>query len=241
MIPFIERLPKIGLLVLVCAVIALIAGVSLYNERARDELMGEAAEREDLKRALLTIKDSDLVYGARNADVKFIMYSDADCRYCRSLYPKLKNIVDTSEEGSVALVYRHIPLYSHRDTIDATEIAGMCVAREQGDEGFFRFIDALFARLPAGVETDDVELSTLLASGSVAGVDDTVLQDCIESGYGADVLLSQHSSGGALMVVTIPHTFVVSDTEVYSMPLDLPEAAFRNAVNSLAQPDEQQS
>ena len=176
------------------------------------------------------------MYGSREATVKLVMYSDTDCQYCRSLYTKLKNVVASYEYDQVALVYRHLPIYYFRGNIDASEYASECVFREKNDDGFFTYLDRLFAQLPVGVQTDNIDEEIIFKSGEHAGVVREVLSQCIGQEYGKTTIEKQHNSGGALGIIVIPHTFVVSDNAPYEIPQNQSESTFKATIDSILYP-----
>lgn len=214
------------------ALVAVVGGVFIYNWHVEQSYTNEVSQRDSLKKQLLGVRDGDHVYGNPDAPIRLVKYSDANCQYCRFLYPKLKSIVD-SYPNEVALVYRHIPLYRFRGTIDEEELAAECVFREQGNTGFFVFLDSLFARLPSGVQVQDVSLSDIEQSAAHAGLDANTVRRCIEERYGVESINRSHQSGEVLGVGSIPHTFIVSADEMYDIVGNKPEATFRSIVESM--------
>lgn len=226
-----HRRALLGGLLTILLIGSAVFGIRTYNENVREAVLAEVGERQTLAADILAVTENDHVYGAQDASMHLIMYSDADCQYCRSLYPKLKRVVDSYPVGTVSLAYRYLPLYYTRGIIDDTERAGMCVARDEGDEGFFAFHDALFAALPEGVETSEIEQEILIKSAAAAGITEDVLIECIGSGYGEDRIVDQHRSGGAFGIVGIPYTFLLSELGAYPLPRDLDEQVYRSSVN----------
>ena len=219
--------------VFLAIIVIAIGGITLYNRSIRQNLYGEIEEQASLKQNLLATRDDDHIYGERNALIKIIEYSDTDCQYCRALYPRLKRIVDYYPPGTVAMIYRHIPIYEFRGSIDKEEIMSECVARERGNEGFFNFIGALFARLPKGERTQNVAESIILESALEAGVSEKVARECLEEKYGTALIASQHESGDVLGITTVPHTFIVSSQEIYEVVGAKPESVFRAIIDSI--------
>lgn len=212
---------------------ALIMGVTAYNKNAADTVATEDVSRVETKRELLELRETDFVYGSRDASIKLVLYSDHNCQYCRALYPKLKTIVDAYPNEVVSLVYRHIPIYNTRDEVDEAEIAGACVWRSSGDTGFFQFLDALYGQLPSGEQTSNISRDLLRQSAAEAGVENELLDNCITEAYGSDFIASQHSSGGALGVIVVPHTFIVSENNIYEVPRNQSTETFLTIVNSI--------
>ena len=86
----------------------------------------------------------DHVMGSIDAPIVLIEYSDFQCPYCQVIYPSLKRIVAESN-GQVAWIMREYPLYQiHPQAIPAA-YGAECIAEQQGNEGFWKFADAIFA------------------------------------------------------------------------------------------------
>ena len=82
--------------------------------------------------------------GSPNAKVVLIEYSDFECYYCGQAYPTIKRLVEESG-GEVAWIHRHFPLESIHPQARPSALASECVAEQLGDEGFWKFSDAMFA------------------------------------------------------------------------------------------------
>ncbi len=85
------------------------------------------------------------LYGNPEAQITIIEFSDYECPFCARLHPTLKRIVDESD-GSINWEYRHLPLPMHSGAVPAA-IASECVARELGNDAFWKFTDVLFANI----------------------------------------------------------------------------------------------
>ena len=78
--------------------------------------------------------------GSSNPVVTIIEFSDFQCPFCASVQPALKQIL--REYGSkVKLVFKNLPLESHRNSISAAR-AAYCAGQQ---DRFWQFHDALFA------------------------------------------------------------------------------------------------
>lgn len=89
-------------------------------------------------------RPTDHRYGSMNAPIVLVEYSDFQCPYCTSVYSTLKRLVDESD-GEVAWVMRHLPLESIHPEARPSGMAAECVAEQLGDEGWYKFADAIFA------------------------------------------------------------------------------------------------
>ena len=88
--------------------------------------------------------------GATNPVVTIVEFSDFECPFCKQVQSALKQTLE-SYGREVRLVFKHLPLEGHRNSLPAAR-AAYCAA-EQGR--FWQFHDALFAAgnlSPPGVE-----------------------------------------------------------------------------------------
>src|ERR1041385_69212 len=78
--------------------------------------------------------------GASKAAVTIVEFSDFECPYCRAAQSTLKQVLD-NWPGQVRLVFKHLPLEGHRNSLPAAR-AAYCAAEQ---DRFWQFHDALFA------------------------------------------------------------------------------------------------
>lgn len=78
--------------------------------------------------------------GATNPVVTIVEFSDFECPFCRQVQSTLKQIVE-SYGREVRLVFKHLPLEGHRNSLPAAR-AAYCAAEQ---DRFWQFHDALFA------------------------------------------------------------------------------------------------
>src|SRR3989344_6059277 len=86
----------------------------------------------------------DHIVGSLTAPLVLIEYSDFQCPFCNVVHPTLRRIVDESN-GQIAWVYRHLPLESLHPNARPAALASECVAEQLGNDGFWKFADAVFA------------------------------------------------------------------------------------------------
>ena len=86
---------------------------------------------------------SDHIVGSPTAPIVLIEYSDFQCPYCEVIYPTLKKIVEESN-GQIALVYRQLPLTSIHPQANPAANASECIAAQLGNDGFWKYTDAVF-------------------------------------------------------------------------------------------------
>jgi predicted DsbA family dithiol-disulfide isomerase len=78
--------------------------------------------------------------GATNPVVTIVEFSDFECPFCKQVQSALRQIVE-SYGRKVRLVFKHLPLEGHRNSLPAAR-AAYCAAEQ---ERFWQFHDALFA------------------------------------------------------------------------------------------------
>jgi len=80
------------------------------------------------------------VRGAPNPVVTIVEFSDFECPFCRQVQSVLRQIVE-SYGRKVRLVFKHLPLEGHRNSLPAAR-AAYCAAEQ---DRFWQFHDAVFA------------------------------------------------------------------------------------------------
>jgi len=82
---------------------------------------------------------SSPVKGATNPVVTIVEFSDFECPFCKQVQSALRQIVE-SYGREVRLVFKHLPLEGHRNSLPAAR-AAYCAAEQ---ERFWQFHDVLF-------------------------------------------------------------------------------------------------
>ena len=143
------RLDLVGLATLVGVIVMMtITGVNL---RQVSRLTDRVAKMETaMSSARRSGPDPNQVYtvqttgaptkGPDNAPVTIVVFSEFQCPFCARFAPTLKQIEDTYQ-GSVRVVFKHLPLSIHKDAVGAALAAE--AARKQGK--FWEYHDKLFA------------------------------------------------------------------------------------------------
>ncbi|HEA84677.1 MAG TPA: DsbA family protein [Candidatus Wildermuthbacteria bacterium] len=149
----------------------------------------------------ITITPQDYIRGNVDASITIVEYSDLECPFCARFHPTmLQALLDYPEE--VRWVYRHFPLRNiHAQAQPAAE-ASECVAEQEGDEGFWMFVDAMFedqSRLGASYYRE--------VAGDI-GVDLAKFDNCVSSGKYANKVNDDYNSGIQLGVTGTPGSFL---------------------------------
>ena len=102
------------------------------EERARQNQMATIARKVDPK--------LDHLFGNPAARISVIVYSDMECPFCKR-FAGVPEAAATNIGDKVNVVWRHYPLDFHRPAALKEAYAAECVARQAGNNGFFRFAD----------------------------------------------------------------------------------------------------
>ncbi len=90
------------------------------------------------------VSDKDHIVGSPDAPIMLIEYSDFQCPYCARIYPTLKRIAEESN-GQIAWVHRNFPLESIHPQARPSALAAECIADQLGNNGFWKFTDAVMS------------------------------------------------------------------------------------------------
>jgi protein-disulfide isomerase len=156
---------------------------------------------EVLPQAHPTLESDDHVRGDRDARFVLITYSDLVCPFCASFEQRVTQLQD--ERDDLAWVYRHFPLPIHAQARPAA-IAAECVARHEGEEAFFRFVEHV--HLIQSISTLSAE--TLLDGIALVSSDDSAAQ-CFEQEELADAVEYDYLVGVSLGVRGTPISFLI--------------------------------
>ncbi len=169
----------------------------------------------------------DPILGDPDAPVTLIEYGAYGCHACR--YWHEEGIVEALLEefgGQVNFVYRDIPIivppYSQR----AAEVA-QC-ALDQGNEQFWTMHDAIYVQADQGVASAE----DLIRLGGAAGLDETALRSCYESGAHVATVRYDHDRGAALGIRSTP-AFVIGGRPLDGANPDSLRAALQAELDKL--------
>lgn len=119
--------------------------------------------------------EQDWIKGTLSAPVIIVEYSDTECPFCARLHTTLNEIV--SENNNVAWVYRHLPLTQLHPQAVLEAHATECAGELGGNEGFWKYIDRLYAITPPSAEIDPNELPKI---AEFAGINVDQFNTCME-------------------------------------------------------------
>lgn len=153
-----------------------------------------------------TITDTDLIYGNKNAETVIIEYSDIECPYCKQVHPNIKQVVDQSN-GTVAWVYRHLPLEIHPFAYPKA-IAVECIKTVLGNDKAFAAIGLFMTQSePSNSKSID---SDIVEVAKQSGITDTVkFESCLATTTIADKVTADTSSGNTAGITGTPGLVIV--------------------------------
>jgi protein-disulfide isomerase len=169
---------------------------------------------------------NDHIIGSPSAPVVLVEYSDFQCPFCQMIYPTIKKIVDESN-GQIAWVYREFPLESIHPQAKPAALAAECIAQQLGNDGFWKFADAIFSDQTKMSPTYYAQLAQQF------GADPTKYASCIASQQTSDKIEASvteaESNGGQ----GTPYTIVLAGGKQVPISGALPYAQIMSVINSL--------
>jgi len=167
------------------------------------------------------VTSSDHVRGNVNAKVTLIEYSDFECPFCKNFQSTLTDLLKNYGD-KIRLVYRHYPLPFHANAQKEAE-ASECVANLGGNDAFWKFADAIYERTTSN--GTGFALDKLGPLAAEVGVDQTVFQNCLDSGKYEKLVKDSITEGSAAGVSGTPSTFIIdskgnSQLVVGAQPID---------------------
>lgn len=155
------------------------------------------------------VSADDHIFGSPDAPVKLIEYSDLECPFCKGFHRLMMDefAADYLNTGKVAWVYRHLPLDSLHSKARAEAVASECAAAQQGNDGFWKYIDAVFAETPSN---NGLDPSRLPAIAKTIGLDEKAFSDCVSSDAPAARVAEDETDARSVGAGGTPFIIVVS-------------------------------
>src|ERR1700756_4936298 len=174
---------------------------------ARAEGEGQAEKKKKkTKRGAPPSPPRDHVYGNPNAPVSLIEYSDFECPFCKRFHATAKEIVD-AYAGKVNWVYRHFPLAMHNPGAQKEAEASECVAQLGGNDAFWKFANAIYARTKSN--GNGFPLDQLVPLGKEIGLDEKQLKECIDAAKYASRVQEDLDEGIQVGITGTPANFLL--------------------------------
>ncbi len=131
------------------------------ESRQRQKMADEESKRseEEFKNPLKPeIDPARAIYGAADAPITIVEYSDFECPFCSRGYTNLKETLKLYP-GKIRVVYKHLPLDFHPKAMPAARYFE-AVAR-QGAEKAYKFHDMIFENQKEFVKSGEAYLKTV--------------------------------------------------------------------------------
>ncbi len=97
------------------------------------------------------VNDGDAVFGANDAKVKVVIFSDFQCPYCKLFQPALRDIMKNYQD-KVLFDYKFLPIDIHTQANDAALAAGCALEQNK----FWEYADKLYANQEIWSTKDDL-------------------------------------------------------------------------------------
>lgn len=150
-------------------------------------------------------RERDHIYGNPGAPISLIGYSDFECPFCKRFHTIPKDIVDAYPE-EVNWVYRHFPLPMHAPGAQRQAEAAECAAALGGNEAFWAYADAIYARTESN--GDGFPLTGLVPLAAEIGLDEAQFQACVDAERYAERVREDVAEASQLGVNSTPTVIV---------------------------------
>lgn len=219
---------------------ALIAGAYFLTNRPAPAAPAQEAPAQKEAR-IPAVKPDDHIRGARTAPLVIIEYSDLECPFCKSFHPTMKRVMDTyGKDGTVAWVYRHLPLPQLHPKAKKEAEAAECAAELGGNDAFWKYVDRIFEITPSN---NGLDLSRLPDVAEEIGLDRDAFDACLSSGkmaahVEADAKEALDYAKASGIQVGTPFNVFISGDEQVPQAGALPFVAIESVITSVlsAQP-----
>ncbi len=145
---------------------------------------------------------ADIVFGPREAPVTLLVFSDFQCQYCKEYHATYKRLL-TEYGDRLRLVWKHLPLPTHREAGLAAEAAQCAAAQDR----FMPYADILFERQSEwgriGAERRFKEYAW-----RVRGLDGKAFARCIDEKQSHEKVVADIKRATDFFIESAPATFV---------------------------------
>ena len=170
------------------------------------------------------VTDSDHAIGSENAAITFIEFSDIQCPFCQCFHPTVQQAMD-EYPGQIRWVYKHFPLDSIHPMARSAAEASECVAEQLGDEGFFEYLNSLFAKQTS------LGPDLYVAEAVALGVNEGQFTSCVESGKYQQKVNDDYQAGLAAGVRGTPTSFINDQSLSGALPYESVKQVIDSMVN----------
>ena len=158
----------------------------------------------DTRRQLLQAAASGPARGATAKNLMLVEFADFECPHCKEVQPTLAKVL--LDFPQARFVYENFPLVSiHTEAYKAAAYSA-CVAKQNGDEAFFRFAEATYAN--QAQLTPETSTQALNDAATKAGADAAKVAACSTTAEAKSAVDASLKLGQDLDVNQTPTLFV---------------------------------
>ncbi|MFQ5757713.1 MAG: DsbA family protein [Acidiferrobacterales bacterium] len=200
------------------------------RRRAQSQARMSAAEKAKNVRRVSATRDH--IYGNSDAKISLIEYSDFECPFCKRFHPTAKHIVD-AYDGKVNWVYRHFPLAFHNPGAQKQAEASECANEQGGNEAFWNYADAIYARTKSNGK--GFPLGSLVPLATEIGLDAKKFQECLDTGRYTARVKEDFNEGARIGISGTPGNVLLNNETgaVTLTPGAVPFAALKGQIDQL--------
>lgn len=212
---------------------ALVAGAVLYSN-GKPGITVPANTGVAAVASFRPVDQKDHILGNPRAKVKVIEFSDTECPFCKRFHETMHKVMNEhSSSGDVAWIYRHFPLDSLHPKAAHEAVATECAAELGGNDGFWKYVDRIFAVTPSN---NGLDVSELPKIAEAVGLDRVAFEACLASNRYQDKVntdradaLSAGAQGTPYSVVinASGKQFIINGAQPYESVKETIEQAFK--------------
>lgn len=186
-------------------------GIQDHIKKRKESQVAARAEKarvtnEKAKNVRRVSRARDHIYGDPNAPISLIEYSDFECPYCKHFHLTPKKVVE-AYKGQVNWVYRHFPLNFHNPGAQKQAEASECANALGGDDAFWQYTDAIYARTLSNGK--GFSLAKLTPLATELGLDTEQFRQCLDSGIQAARVKEDLAEGVQIGVTGTPASILL--------------------------------
>ena len=175
------------------------------------------------------INDSDWVRGKKDAKISLIEFSDLECPFCKQFHATMQELI-AQYPDDINWVYRHFPLTSLHTKAPKEAEAAECAGELGGNDGFWQYLDKVFAVTPSN---DGLDLAQLPELAVQAGLDKNKFTACLTAGKYANKVADQYNQAVAAGGQGTPYTIILYQDKKIPVSGAVPASQLKSIIDSL--------
>ena len=194
--------------------IAIFASYNYFRLAKSNPLANQNSDTIANEPATFNITEADHIWGAKDAAVTLVVFSDLACPYCREYYASLEELMKTRAD-KVRLIWRHLPVSLNNAPSISSAVASEC-AGEQGK--FFEYLSELYPN------QDQFGPEFYLSSAEKLSLNQDQFSTCVSSGKYDAKIKANFDEAVSLGVEGSPASFLDGRYLPGALPLSQLEA-----------------